>query len=71
MFHYACKSERVSLNSQMVQRLENTSSLIGVILIFRVNSVAVAADIKPMSIGCVCLQKIGALFSICGGQMGI
>lgn len=48
VFDCACKSEGVSLNNQLLQGPENTSSLIGVILRFRVNRVAVAADIKRM-----------------------
>ncbi|KAL9956038.1 hypothetical protein ACROYT_G037457 [Oculina patagonica] len=48
VFDCACKSKGVSLNNQLLQGPENTSSLIGVILRFRVNSVAVAADIKRM-----------------------
>ena len=48
VFDCACKSSSVSLNNQLLQGPENTSSLIGVILRFRVNSVAVAADIKRM-----------------------
>ncbi|KAL9978539.1 hypothetical protein ACROYT_G016066 [Oculina patagonica] len=48
VFDCACKSKGVSLNNQLLQGPENTSSLIGVILRFRVNSVAVAADIKQM-----------------------
>lgn len=48
VFDCACKSEGVSLNSQFLQGPENSSSLLGVILRFRVNSVAVAADIKRM-----------------------
>ena len=48
VFDCACKSEGVSLNNQLLQGPENTSSLIGVILRFRVNSVAVEADIKRM-----------------------
>lgn len=48
VFDCASKSEGVSLNNQLLQGPENTSSLIGVILRFRVNRVAVAADIKRM-----------------------
>lgn len=48
VFDCASKSKGISLNSQLLQGPENTSSLIGVILRFRVNSVAVAADIKRM-----------------------
>ena len=48
VFDCACKSKGVSLNNQLLQGPENTSLLIGVILRFRVNSVAVAADIKRM-----------------------
>ena len=48
VFDCACKSSSVSLNNQLLQGPENTSSLIGVILRFSVNSVAVAADIKRM-----------------------
>ena len=48
VFDCASKSKGISLNSQLLQGPENTSLLIGVILTFRVNSVAVAADIKRM-----------------------
>ena len=48
VFDCASKSKGISLNSQLLQGPENTSLLIGVILRFRVNSVAVAADIKRM-----------------------
>ena len=48
VFDCACKSEGVLLNSHLLQGPENTSSLIGVILRFRVNGIAVAADIKRM-----------------------
>lgn len=48
VFDCTYKSEDVSLNNQLLQGAENTSSLIGVILRFRVDSVAVAADIKRM-----------------------
>ena len=48
VFDCAFKSGGVSLNDQLLQGLENTSSLIGVILRFRVNSVAVAADVRRM-----------------------
>lgn len=48
VFDCACRTEGVSLNDQLLQGPENTSTLIGVILRFRVNSVAVAADIKRM-----------------------
>ena len=48
VFDCASKSAGVSLNDQLLQGLENTSSLIGVILRFRVNSIAVAADVKRM-----------------------
>ena len=55
----------------LLQGPENTSSLIGVILRFRVKSVAVAADIKRMFHQVLCLPKTGALFAICGGRMEI
>ena len=48
VFYCTCKSEGVSLNNQLLQGAENTSSLIGVILRLRVHSVAVAADMKWM-----------------------
>ena len=48
VFDCASKSKGISLNSQLLQGPENTSLLMGVILKFRVNSVAVAADIKRM-----------------------
>ena len=48
VFDCASKSKGISLNSQLLQGPENTSLLIGVILRFRINSVAVAADIKRM-----------------------
>ena len=48
VFDCASKSAVVSLNNQLLQGPENTSSLIGVILRFRVNSIAVAADVKRM-----------------------
>ena len=48
VFDCASKSGGVSLNDQLLQGPENTSSLIGVILRFRVNSVAVAADVRRM-----------------------
>ena len=48
VFDCASKSAGVSLNDQLLQGPENTSSLIGVILRFRVNSIAVAADVKRM-----------------------
>ena len=48
VFDCASKSKGISLNSQLLQGPENTSLLIGVILRFRVNRVAVAADIKRM-----------------------
>ena len=71
VFDCASKSKGISLNSQLLQGPENTSSLIGVILRFRVNSVAVAAVLNGCSIRCSCLPKTGVLFAICGGQMGI
>ena len=48
VFDCASKSGGVSLNDQLLQGPQNTSSLIGVILRFRVNSVAVAADVRRM-----------------------
>ena len=48
VFDCAAKSGGTSLNEQLLQGPENTSPLIEVILRFRVNDVAVAADIKRM-----------------------
>ena len=48
VFDCASKSKGISMNSRLLQGPVNTSLLIGVILRFRVNSVAVAADIKWM-----------------------
>lgn len=48
VFDCAAKTKGVSLNNQLLRGPENTSSLIGVILRFRVESVAVAADVKRM-----------------------
>lgn len=48
VFDCAAKSGGTSLNEQLLQGPENTSPLIEVILRFRVNEVAVAADIKRM-----------------------
>ncbi|XP_031549036.1 uncharacterized protein LOC116286627 [Actinia tenebrosa] len=48
VFDCAAKSGGTSLNEQLLQGQENTSPLIEVILRFRVNEVAVAADIKRM-----------------------
>ena len=48
VFDCAAKGQGVSLNDQLLRGPENTSTLIGVILRFRVNDVAVAADIKRM-----------------------
>ena len=48
VFDCASKSGGVSLNDQLLQGPENTSSLIRVILRLRVNSVAVAADVRRM-----------------------
>ena len=47
-FDCASKSGGVSLNDQLLQGPENTSLLIRVILRFRVNSVAVAVDVRRM-----------------------
>ena len=46
VFDCASKSGGTSLNEELLRGPENTSSLIGVILRFRVNEVAVTADIK-------------------------
>ena len=48
VFDCPCKSGGTSLNEELLRGPENTSSLIGVILRFRVNEVAVTADIKRM-----------------------
>ena len=48
VFDCASKSKGISLNRELLQGPENTSLFMGVILRFRVNSVAVAADIKRM-----------------------
>ena len=48
VFDCTSKSAGVSLNYQLLQGPENTSSLLGVILRFRVNSIAVAADVKSV-----------------------
>ena len=48
VFDCTSKSAGVSLNDQLLQGPENTSSLLGVILRFRVNSIAVAADVKSV-----------------------
>ena len=48
VFDCACNSERVSLNSHLLQGPEHTRSFIGVILRFRVNGMPVATDIKRM-----------------------
>ena len=48
MFDCAAKSGRTSLNEQLLRGPENTSTLIGVILRFRVEDIAVTADIKRM-----------------------
>ncbi|XP_068680680.1 uncharacterized protein [Montipora foliosa] len=48
VFDCASKSGGTSLNEELLRGPENTSSLIGVILRFRVNKVAVTADIKRM-----------------------
>ena len=45
VFDCTCKSEGVSVNDQLLQGPENTSSLIGAILRFRVNSVGVAVGV--------------------------
>ena len=46
VFDCTSKSAGVSLNDQLLQGPENTSSLLGVILRFKVNSIVVAADVK-------------------------
>lgn len=48
VFDCAAKSKGISLNDQLLRGPENTSTLIGVILRFRVKEVAVAADVKRM-----------------------
>ena len=48
VFDCAAKTEGVSLNDQLLKGPENTCSLIGVILRFRVDNVAVAADVRRM-----------------------
>ena len=48
VFDCASKSGETSLNEELLRGPENTSSLIGVILRFRVNEVTVTADIKRM-----------------------
>ena len=48
VFDCASKSGGTSLNEELLRGPENTSSLIGVILRFRVNEVAVTADVKRM-----------------------
>ena len=46
VFDCACNTEGVSLNDQLLQGPANTCSLPGVILRFRVHSIAVAADVR-------------------------
>jgi hypothetical protein len=41
-------TQGVSLNDELLRGPENTSTLLGVILIFRVDSIAVTADVKRM-----------------------
>ena len=48
VFDCAAKSGGTSLNEQLLRGPENTSTLIGVILISRVEDIAVTADIKRM-----------------------
>ena len=48
VFDCATKSGGASLNDQLLRGLEDTSTLIGVILRFRVEDIAVTADIKRM-----------------------
>ena len=48
VFDCASRSGGTSLNEQLLRGPENTSTLIGVILRFRVDDVAVTADIKRM-----------------------
>ena len=48
VFDCASKADGVSLNDQLLRGPENTSTLIGVILRFRVDNVAVTADVKRM-----------------------
>ena len=48
VFDCASKSNGTSLNDELLRGPENTSSLIGVILRFRVDNIAVTADVKRM-----------------------
>ncbi|XP_028415653.1 uncharacterized protein LOC114539014 [Dendronephthya gigantea] len=48
VFDCASKTEGTSLNDELLRGPENTSTLIGVMLRFRVETVAVTADIKRM-----------------------
>ena len=48
VFDCAAKSNGTSLNAELLQGPDNTSTLIGVINRFRVNDVAIAADVKRM-----------------------
>ena len=48
VFDCASKTNGTSLNDKLLRGPENTSSLIGVILRFRVDDIAVTADIKRM-----------------------
>ena len=48
VFDCASKTEGVSLNDELLRGPENTSTLLGVILRFRVDNVAVTADVKRM-----------------------
>ena len=48
VFDCASKTEGVSLNDELLRVPENTSTLLGVTLRFRVDNVAVTADVKRM-----------------------
>ncbi len=48
VFDCASKTNGTSLNDELLRGPENTSSLIGVILRFRVDNIAVTADVKRM-----------------------
>ena len=48
VFDCASKAEGVSLNDELLRGPENTSTLLGVILRFRVDNLAVTADVKRM-----------------------
>ena len=62
VFDCASVSNGTSLNEQLLRGPENTSTLIGVILRFRVDDIAVTADIKRMFHQvCVAPEDCGAL----------